>query len=153
VLLADFGLVRMQGQRLTETGQILGTLLYMSPEQLLAGHAEIDGRADVYSLGATLFELLTLRPPLQGRDARETLSLILKKRPPSLRALAPDLPRDLEAIVSRTLEKDPADRYAHMRLLRDDLAAFAAAGPVRAKPRGWIARVARRLRPKPKATG
>jgi serine/threonine protein kinase len=117
----------------------------MSPEQLLAGHSEIDGRADVYSLGATLFELLTGRPPLQGSDARETLSLILKKRPPSLRALVPDLPRDLEAIVSRTLEKDPADRYAHMRLLRRDLAAFAGAERVRTRSLGWAVRLARRL--------
>jgi len=141
ILLADFGLVRLQGQRLTETGQILGTLLYMSPEQLLAGHAEIDGRADVYSLGATLFELLTLRPPLQGRDARETIGLILKNRPPSVRALVPELPREIDAIVKRTLEKEPAARYATAAELRDDLAAFAEGRDVQAKRRGLLRRM------------
>ena len=108
----DFGLARLEGQdSLTGSGEVIGTLRYMSPEQVRARRIAVDHRTDVYSLGATLYEVLTLQPPFQGRDAGETLSRIIHREPRSLVHLNPRVPRDLETIVLKCLEKSPAQRY------------------------------------------
>ena len=105
----DFGLAQIQGNPgLTLTGDILGTLRYMSPEQALAKRVVIDGRTDIYSLGVTLYELLTLRPAFDGQDRQEILRKIAEEEPAPPRKLNPAVPRDLETIVLKAMAKDPA---------------------------------------------
>ena len=107
----DFGLARrLADPGLTHHDSLLGTPRYMSPEQARTG--PIDGRTDVYSLGATLYELLTLRPPFDGRSAAELIEQIGGREPPPPRQIDPRIPRDLETIVLKTLAKRPVDRYA-----------------------------------------
>jgi serine/threonine-protein kinase len=130
----DFGLAQVQGNSgLTLTGDILGTLRYMSPEQALGRRVVIDGRTDVYSLGATLYELLTLRPAVDGRDRQEILRRIAEREPAPPRALNPAVPRDLETIVAKALEKEPSARYATARELADDLRSYLEDRPIRAR--------------------
>ena len=140
----DFGLAQIQGDnRLTLTGDILGTLRYMSPEQALARRVVIDGRTDVYSLGVTLYELLTLRPAFDGRDRAEILRRIAEQEPAPLRKLNPSVPRDLETIVRKAMDKDPSRRYATAAELADDLRRFLEARPITARRVGPVERLAR----------
>jgi serine/threonine protein kinase len=118
----DFGLAQVQGDaRLTMTGDLVGTPRYMSPEQALATRVVVDHRTDVYSLGATLYELLTLQPAFAGRDRQELLRQIAFEEPKPPRRLNKAIPPELEAIVLKALEKNPADRYATAKELADDL--------------------------------
>src|SRR5262249_46342517 len=103
----DFGLARLLEQPgVTVTGEFIGTPAYMSPEQVAAG-AAIDHRSDVYSLGATLYELLTLRPPFAGDRIEQVLARVAQEEPAAPRRLNPAVPRDLETICLKALEKDP----------------------------------------------
>src|SRR5262249_16984651 len=121
----DFGLARVAGDSgLTATGEVLGTLRYASPEQALAGRGVVDQRSDVYSLGATLYELLTLRPLFEGRDRNELLRLTADEEPRPPRADAPAVPPALETVVLKALRKGAGDRYATARELADDLQRF-----------------------------
>ena len=130
----DFGLAQIQGNPgLTLTGDILGTLRYMSPEQALAKRVVIDGRTDVYSLGVTLYELLTLRPAFDGQDRQEILRKIAEEEPAPPRKLNPAVPRDLETIVLKAMAKEPAGRYATAKELADDLRRFLEHKPIRAR--------------------
>jgi tetratricopeptide (TPR) repeat protein len=139
----DFGLAHVGTQAgLTMTGDLVGTLRYMSPEQALAKRVPIDHRTDVYSLGATLYELLTLRPAVVGNDRQELLRQIAFEEPVPPRRLNRAVPAELETIVLKALEKNPADRYATAQELADDLRRFLNDEPIRARPAG----VARRLR-------
>jgi serine/threonine protein kinase/WD40 repeat protein len=146
IWVTDFGLAR----RLADPGQthhdsLLGTPRYMSPEQARTG--SIDGRTDVYSLGATLYELLTLRPPFNGESAAELLDQIGQDDPLHPRSLDPRIPLDLETIVLKALAKRPADRYKTAGDLADDLGRFLNHEPVKARrisPLGRLWRVARR---------
>jgi serine/threonine protein kinase/WD40 repeat protein len=132
VWVADFGLARrLTDPGLTHHDSLLGTPRYMSPEQAKTG--PIDGRTDVYSLGATLYELLTLRPPFQGQSAAELVEQIGNREPTALRQFDPRIPRDLETIVLKTLSKRPADRYATAAELAEDLERFLHLEPVRAR--------------------
>jgi serine/threonine protein kinase len=132
---ADFGLAHMQhGEAsLTLTGDLVGTLRYMSPEQALAKRVVIDHRTDVYSLGATLYELLTLAPAFTGRDRQELLRQIAFEEPVKPRRLDRTVPAELETIVLKALEKNPADRYATAKDLADDLRRFLDDKPIRAR--------------------
>jgi WD40 repeat protein/serine/threonine protein kinase len=131
---ADFGLAQIQGNpHLTMTGDILGTLRYMSPEQALGKRVVIDGRTDIYALGVTLYELLTLRPALDGRDRQEILRKIAQEEPAPPGKLNPAIPRDLETIVLKAITKEPAERYATARELADDLRRFLEDKPIRAR--------------------
>jgi WD40 repeat protein/serine/threonine protein kinase/tetratricopeptide (TPR) repeat protein len=142
-VLLDLGLAQLaddvQG-RLTRTRQFVGTLRYASPEQVLAV-AQLDRRSDVYSLGATLYELLTLRPLFGATDQTPTPELmkqITTEEPERVRKHHPGIPRDLEAIVEKCLEKKEADRYATARELAEDLRRFQDGEPVTARPvSGW----------------
>ena len=125
----DFGLAQIQGDAgLTLTGDLLGTLRYMSPEQALAKRVVIDGRTDVYSLGVTLYELLTLRPAFDGQDRAEILRRIADEEPTPLRKLNPAVPRDLETIVAQGDGQGAGDA------LRDGPGAGRRPGPVPGRP-------------------
>ena len=137
--ITDFGLARMQADSsLTMTGDILGTLRYMSPEQSSARRGIVDHRADVYSLGATLYELLTLHPAYDGRDRDELLRQMAFAEPKPPRFRNPAIPRDLETIVLKALVRDVANRYATAQDLADDLRRFLDERPIQARrPSLW----------------
>jgi serine/threonine protein kinase len=118
----DFGLARMLEQPgMTMTGEFVGTPAYMSPEQITAGRTPLDHRTDIYSLGATLYELLTLQPPFAGTRRDQVLAQILHKDPKGLRKLNAKVPLDLETICLKAMEKDPDRRYQTAGALADDL--------------------------------
>jgi serine/threonine protein kinase len=108
----DFGLARMLEQPgMTMTGEFVGTPAYMSPEQITAGRTPLDHRTDIYSLGATLYELLTLYPPFTGERRDQVLAQILHKEPRAPRQVNPKVPVDLETICLKAMEKDPPEHY------------------------------------------
>jgi serine/threonine protein kinase/formylglycine-generating enzyme required for sulfatase activity len=133
--LIDFGLAKdLELSGITETGDVAGSPHYMSPEQVVALTAGIDERTDVYSAGAVLFEMLTLKTPFAGSAVPDIFHKIQEEVPPGLRKIDASLSKDLETIVSKALEKDPADRYASAQEMADDLAAFLAGNPIAARP-------------------
>jgi tetratricopeptide (TPR) repeat protein len=135
---ADFGLARTAADGgLTLTGDLVGTLRYMSPEQALAQRGVIDHRTDVYSLGATLYELLTLQPAFDGADRQELLRQIAFEEPVRLRRLNQAIPAELETIVLKAMEKNPVDRYATAQELADDLRRWLEDQPIRARRPSW----------------
>jgi tetratricopeptide (TPR) repeat protein len=144
----DFGLARLRGEaELTATGDVVGTLRYMSPEQALGAKGVADHRVDIYGLGATLYEQLTLEPALPGQEREELLRRLLDAEPRPPRALVPALPVDLETIVLKALRKDPAERYASAREMADDLGRFLEGQPIQARrptrrerARHWVRR-------------
>jgi eukaryotic-like serine/threonine-protein kinase len=140
----DFGLARFQGgESLTSSGDVVGTLRYMSPEQALAKGGVVDQRSDVYSLGATLYELLTLRPPFDGSNTQDLLRRIAQDEPRRPREINPDIPVDVETIVLQAMAKEPENRYATARELADDLARFASDQPIEARRPGPLERLNR----------
>jgi tetratricopeptide (TPR) repeat protein len=145
--ITDFGLARLEGEvgSLTVTGELLGTPAYMSPEQVLS-KPSIDGRTDVYSLGATLYELLTLHPPVEGATSADVFAAILAKDPVPPRRFSARIPKDLETIVLKTLEKDPPKRYRSAGDLARDLRLFVEGAAIRARRTGLLVRAARRVR-------
>jgi hypothetical protein len=137
----DFGLAQMQSEtRLTATGDLVGTLRYRSPEQALAKRVVIDHRSDIYSLGATLYELLTLQSPITGEDRQELLRQIAFEEPPRPRRVNRGIPAELETIVLKALEKNPNDRYATAQELADDLRCWLKDKPIRARRVGRLER-------------
>jgi len=137
----DFGLARLGSDPgLTLSGDLLGTLRYMSPEQALANRVLIDHRTDVYSLGATLYEILTLEPAFGGENREQVLRQIAFEEPARPRRLNPGIPAELETIVQKALEKNPQDRYATAQELADDLRRFLEDKPIRARRPGVLQR-------------
>jgi WD40 repeat protein len=130
VWIADFGLAKGEDDGLTQTGDILGTLRYMAPERF---RGEGDARADIYALGLTLYEILTLRPAYKGGDRARLVERIKTEEPPRPRALDPRIPRDLETIVLKAIEKDPSRRYATAAAMAEDLRRFLADEPILAR--------------------
>jgi WD40 repeat protein/serine/threonine protein kinase len=137
--ITDFGLARMQSDSsLTMTGDIIGTLRYTSPEQAAPGRAIVDHRTDVYSLGATLHELLTLHPAHEGTDRAELLRSLTVAEPTPPRHWNPAIPRDLETIVLKALARDVQARYPTALDLADDLRRFLEDRPIKARrPSLW----------------
>jgi serine/threonine protein kinase len=130
----DFGLAQIQGDaQLTMTGDLVGTLRYMSPEQALAKRVVVDHRTDVYSLGGTLYELLTLEPVFDGGDRQELLRQIAFEEPKAAQRHNKSIPAEMETILLKALEKNPADRYASAGELADDLERFVKGEPIRAR--------------------
>jgi Flp pilus assembly protein TadD/serine/threonine protein kinase len=130
----DFGLAQFQTDAsLTVTGDLVGTVRYMSPEQALANRVLIDHRTDIYSLGVTLYELLTLRPAFAGKDRQELLRQITFEEPCRPRRLNRAIPAELETIVLKAMEKNPADRYATAQALADDLRRWLEDKPIQAR--------------------
>ncbi len=125
IRLLDFGLARLEGvTSLTMSGDIVGTPSYMSPEQASPREMPIDHRTDIYSLGATLYELLTLERPCRGETQRQTLLNVIHKAPTPARRTNPAIHVDLETIIHRCLEKHPEDRYQTGAELAQDLTRF-----------------------------
>jgi serine/threonine protein kinase/tetratricopeptide (TPR) repeat protein len=139
--ISDFGLARIQTDNgLTLTGDVLGTLRYMSPEQALARRGIVDHRTDIYSLGVTLYELLALLPPFGGQDRHELLRQLTLEEPRSLRHFNRELPPDLATIVLKAMSKDAESRYATAQELADDLRRFVESKPIRARRPGLTER-------------
>ena len=130
VWIADFGLAKGDDEGLTQSGDILGTLRYMAPERF---RGEGDARADVYALGLTLYELLTLRPGFDSSDRLKLIEQIKTEEPPKPRAVDARIPRDLETIVLKAIEKDPKARYQSAEAMGEDLGRFLADEPIRAR--------------------
>lgn len=132
----DFGLAKRTDlqSEMTHSGQILGTPSYMPPEQALGDRTHVGPSSDVYSLGATLYALVTGRPPFQGENATETLLQVISQEPVSLRLLNPKVDRDLETITLKAIEKQPARRYPTATALREDLNRFLTGHPIHARP-------------------
>ncbi|HEX3152652.1 MAG TPA: serine/threonine-protein kinase [Gemmataceae bacterium] len=148
--ITDFGLALVQADvGLTQSGDLLGTLRYMSPEQAGGPRGLIDHRTDVYSLGVTLYELLTLRPIFDGADRRALLHQIMHEEPTVPRMVDRAIPLDLETIVLKAIGKYPADRYATARDMADDLNRFLRDEPIRARRATPIQRVRKWLRRHP----
>jgi serine/threonine protein kinase/tetratricopeptide (TPR) repeat protein len=149
--ITDFGLAkRVTSQSLfTQPGAILGTPAYMAPEQAAGRSEAITTAADVYGLGAILYEMLTGQPPFRGETPLETLQHIQEREPVRPRTLRPEVPQDLETICLRGLEKDPARRYGTAQDLADDLDRFQAGRPIYARPVGAWGRFQRWCRRQP----
>ena len=137
----DFGLARIETDAgMTMTGDLVGTLRYMSPEQALAKRVVVDHRTDIYSLGATIYELLTFEPAIQGSDRQEVLRRIAFDEPRKPRAINRSIPAQLETIALKAMAKDPTNRYESGADLADDLQRFLDDQPIRAKRPTWIQR-------------
>ncbi len=150
---ADFGLARhFDGEpAVTLSGTRLGTPSYMAPEQVIGKAGTIGPAADIYALGALLYELLAGRPPFRGETAAETERQILNHEPVSPARLNPKVPRDLETICLKCLSKEPQRRYGSAAALADDLTRFKEGRPIQARPLGWGGRLWRWGRRNPTA--
>jgi serine/threonine protein kinase len=153
--ITDFGIAKRIGARdvpvsmkagnstetsLTAAGEVVGTPSYMSPEQIDADPRQLGPATDVYSLGAILYELLTGRPPFRGRSARDTLLAVLQSPPVSVRRLNRRVPRELERICLKCLQKDPGRRYSSAAALADDLERFTDSRRVRRRTKNHCCR-------------
>jgi serine/threonine protein kinase len=131
VWVTDFGLAKSSdGEDLTHTGDIVGTLRYMAPERF---NGQADVRSDIYSLGLTLYQLLTLRPAFEEKDRNQLIRQVTYAEPPRPAQLNPDVPRDLETVVLKAMDRDPARRYQTPAQLAQDLRRFVAGEPIRAR--------------------
>ena len=130
VWITDFGLAKAEDDGLTATGDILGTLRYMAPERF---RGEGDGRADIYALGLTLYELLTLRPAYDASDRLKLIEQIKSEEPTRPRSIDSRIPRDLETIVLKAIEKEPDRRYQTAEAMAEDLRRFLADEPIQAR--------------------
>jgi serine/threonine-protein kinase len=153
--ITDFGLAKLLvgGQPLTQTVDILGTPSYMPPEQASGGARSLGPAADVYALGAILYECLTGHPPFKAATPVETLAQVVGQDPVSVRALQPQVPRALETICLKCLHKRPAGRYATALELAEDLGRFLGHEPIRARPVTPLGRLWRWARRRPVAAG
>ncbi len=151
--ITDFGLAKflLEGTKPGQTlsGAIVGTPNYMAPEQAAGKVRDLTPAADVWALGAILYELLTGRPPFKGETDLDTLRRAQTEEPLTPARLRPRLPRDLETICLKCLEKEPARRYPSAALLAEDLQRFLAGQPIRARPVGRLGRVQRWCRRNP----
>ncbi len=139
VFLFDFGLTLSAGdERMTRSGATVGTLLYMSPEQLTGANSALDARTDVYSLGATLYELLTLQTPFSGADALQLQAAVLKGRIDSIRVRNRAIDADTETACRVALAFEPARRYGSAAAFADDLTALLEQRPIRARAPGRL---------------
>lgn len=139
---SDFGLAKFDADsNLTMSGDLVGTLRYVSPEQSQGVNSAVDERSDVYSLGATMYELMALRPAFDATNRHHLLRQIGEHDPKPLRRLDPSIPRELEIIIHKALEKIPSNRYASAHALADDLRRFLDHRPILAKAPSVVDRI------------
>ncbi len=150
-MIGDFGLAKRleQESALTQTGLVLGTPSYLAPEQASGTSGSVTTATDVYGLGAILYELLTARPPFRGGNVLDTLEQVRSKPPDPPRRLNSRVPRDLETICLKCLEKDPLRRYASASALGDELERFLDGRPIKAQAARWPERVVMWMRRRP----
>jgi serine/threonine protein kinase len=148
--ITDFGLAKRvgQGTALTASNEIVGTPSYMAPEQA-SNKKEVGPASDVYALGAILYELLTGRPPFRAATPLDTVLQVVSEEPVPPSQVQPKVPRDLETICLKCLEKRPERRYGSARELADDLGRFLAYEPIQARPASRLRRVAVQVRKRP----
>jgi WD40 repeat protein len=155
--ITDFGLAKRieGGSDLTASGAIMGTPSYMAPEQAESGKTKrpITTAADIYSLGAILFETMTGRPPFRADSAIDTILQVLSHEPPAPRKFNNRIDRDLETICLKCLEKEPAKRYGSAEALADDLERWVAGETIRARPAGYVERGLKWARRRPAVAG
>jgi WD40 repeat protein/serine/threonine protein kinase len=149
--IADFGLAKWLDAATapTQSGMIIGTAGYMAPEQAKGASKEIGPATDVHALGVILYELLTGRPPFKGDSSLDTLEQVRTQEPKPVRQLERQVPRDLETICLKCLEKEPHQRYATAQALADDLRRFLQNEPILARPPGVLGKLVKRVRRKP----
>jgi serine/threonine-protein kinase len=152
VWITDFGLAKAvaDSDNLTNEGDILGTLRYMAPERF---RGQSDARSDIYALGLTLYELLTLRPAFDQADRDRLILQVTTEVPPRPCSINSAIPRDLETIVLKAIEHEPARRYQDAAELADDLERFLADLPIKARPVGALERAGKWARRKPVIAG
>jgi WD40 repeat protein/tRNA A-37 threonylcarbamoyl transferase component Bud32 len=152
---SDFGLAKQLDsiEAPTRTGVILGTPCYMAPEQAAGQVRQIGIAADVYSLGSILYELLTGRPPFRAETPMEVLTQVMNDEPVAPRLLEPKVPKDLETICLKCLEKAPRKRYLTAQALAEDLERWFAGEPIVARPAGWPERLAKWAKRRPAVAG
>jgi serine/threonine-protein kinase len=151
--ITDFGLARAidAGPEITRSGALVGTPAYVSPEQARGDVRAVGPAADIYALGAVLYEMLTGRPPFAGQSAAETIHKVVSEEPTAPSRLRPQVARDLETVCLKCLQKSPARRYASAQDLADDLHRFLDGKPVRARPVGLFERAVKWARRRPGA--
>jgi serine/threonine protein kinase len=150
--ITDFGLAQFHmDPGLTVTGDLVGTLRYMSPEQAMGQRLQLDHRTDVYSLGVTLYELLTLEPAFPGGDRQELLHRIATEEPIVPRLADPNIPAELDTIVLKAISKSRVDRYATAQALADDLQRFLDEKPILARRPSQLDRARKWCRRHPSA--
>jgi hypothetical protein len=144
--ITDFGLAkRLEAEGPTRTGEVMGTPEYMAPEQA-AGRKDVGPAADVWALGAILYELVTGRPPFRGATPLDTILQVLEQEPAPVRRLNRAAVRDLETVCWKCLQKQPDRRYASAADLADDLRRALDGEPIRAKPHGVMRRLSHRVK-------
>ena len=143
----DFGLARVSTSEMTQEGIVLGTPNYMSPEQALGD--KVDGRSDLFSTGAVLYELLTGHKPFEADSTPSVLFQVVHRQPPPVRRWAPDVPTAIVAVVNRSLEKDREKRFASAGDMRAAIAVARQALAPPASPEGPAASAPRPARPEP----
>ncbi len=126
--IADFGIAKLEGAQLTQTGQLVGTPAFMSPEQFSGGG--VDARSDIFSLGAVLYEALTGKMPFPGETVTEIIYKVVQAQPASVQKHNPQLPAEADVLLGRCLAKDPAQRYQRAQLLASDLENLNAGRPL-----------------------
>jgi serine/threonine protein kinase/WD40 repeat protein len=153
--ISDFGLAKdvTSKRELTQTGQAMGTPSYMAPEQAQGRPDQIGAATDIYALGAILYELLTGRAPFAAATSAEVFARLLTEEPLPPARLLPGLPRDIETICLKCLEKDPTKRYTSAEQLAEDLHCYQIGAPIKARPLGPIGRSWRWCRRQPLAAG
>lgn len=142
IMVADFGLAKSADEpTVTMTGSLMGTLRYLSPEQAMAKRIKVDHRTDIYSLGLTLYELLTLQQAFPQSDEKKILAAIIQKDPVAPRKISPAVPPELEVICQKAIEKSPESRYPTAGAMAQDLTRYLNDLPISARAAGPIRRV------------
>jgi len=148
--ITDFGLAKqLQGPGVTQSGTVLGTPSYMAPEQALGRNREVGPAADIYALGAMLYEMLCGKPPFRAETSLDTMLQVASADPVPLSRLQPKLPRDLQTICEKCLHKEPWKRYPTAEALADDLKRFLTGEPIQARPTGTLERAWKWARRRP----